>query len=151
VETRIRESDLHHVRVGGAATITVPAYPDIALRGTISLVGALAEADASRAGTKFFPVTVSLDSRDPRLRTGMTAQVDIAVATLASATIVPVQAIFDVGGRPSVFVVRRGHPAARAITVAAANDREAAVAGGLAAGDVVALFDPRAPSPADAR
>ncbi len=150
VETRIRESDLHAVRVGGAATVTVPAYPDVSLKGTIALVGALAESDATRAGTKFFPVTVSLDTRDPRLRTGMTAEVDIITSTIANATVVPVQAIFDVAGHPSVFVVQRGHPIVRPIVVAASNDREAAVSSGVAPGDVVTLVDPRA-SRQDAR
>jgi HlyD family secretion protein len=151
VETRIRESDLHHVRIGGAAAVTVPAYPGLTLTGTVALIGALAESDTARAGTKFFPVTIAIETRDPRLRTGMTAEVGITVATLPAATVVPIQAIADVAGHPSVFVLQRGHPVARPIVVAASNDREAAIASGVAPGEVVALYDPRAAPRQDER
>jgi HlyD family secretion protein len=151
VDTRIREGDLHHVRTGGAVTVRVPAYPDLSLKGTVSLIGALAEQDASRAGTRFFPVTITLETRDPRLRTGMTAEVEIVVATLPSATLVPIQAIVDVGGHPSVFVMQHGHPAARQVVVGAANDREAAIASGVAPGEIVTLTDPRAPARQESR
>jgi len=146
VDTRIREIDLHHVKVGGRITVTLPAYPGLTLKGSIALIGALAESDPGRAGSKFFPLTVTLESQDPRLRTGMTAQVDIDVATLTGATLVPVQAIFDVQGRPSVFVIQSGRPAAREVVVAAENDRDAAVSHGVKAGEVVLLADPRGPA-----
>ncbi len=145
VETRIREVDLHHVRVGGPVTVTLPAYPDLELEGSISLVGALAESDSTRAESKFFPLTVALHSEDPRLRTGMTARVSIEVASLPRATLAPVQAIFDVDGHPSVFVLAGGRPEAREIAIVAENNHEAAIADGVAPGDVVLLADPRAP------
>jgi HlyD family secretion protein len=144
VETRIREVDLHHVRVGGPVAVTLPAYPDLAIDGSISLVGALAEPDATRAESKFFPVTVALHSEDPRLRTGMTARVSIEVASLPRATLAPVQAIFDVDGRPSVFVLAGKRPEARQVEIVAENNHEAAIADGVAPGDVVLLADPRA-------
>jgi len=49
-------------------------------------------------GTKFFPVTVRIDAADARLRTGMTAAVDIAVASIHDAIVVPSQAVFERGG-----------------------------------------------------
>ncbi|HEX9367131.1 MAG TPA: efflux RND transporter periplasmic adaptor subunit [Vicinamibacterales bacterium] len=143
VETRIREADLHHVRSGTAVKVTVPAYPDLELKGTVTLIGALAEEDASRAGAKFFPVTIALEGRDARLRTGMTAQVELTVASRPRATLVPVQAVFDAGGRPVVYVVQHGRTAPREVTVEASNDRDAAIAAGVVAGESVLLIDPR--------
>ena len=69
VETRIREVDLHKMTASGRVRVRVEAYPDLELSGTVTLVGALAQVDATRAGTKFFPVTVKLASTDSRLRT----------------------------------------------------------------------------------
>ena len=143
VETRIREVDLHHVSVGQPARITLPAYPDLRLDGKVALLGTLAEPDPTRAGTKFFPLTIALDGRDARLRTGMTAAVQINVATLSHATLVPMPAIFDVDGRPTVFVLQRGHATARPVVIAAEDDRDAAVASGVSIGEVVSLADLR--------
>lgn len=143
VDTRIREIDLRHVTVGRRVKVTLPAYPGLELSGKISLIGALAEQDPTRAGTKFFPVVVSLDGHDARLRTGMTAQVEIHIATIANTMLVPVQAVFDVDDHSTVFVMRGRRPVAREVRVAAQNDRDAAVAGGVSAGEVVLLVDPR--------
>lgn len=143
VETRVREVDLHKVSASQAVHVSVEAYPDLRLPATVSLVGALAQDDPGRAGTKFFPVTITLDRADARLRTGMTARVEIEVASLPSAIVVPRQAVFDRDGTPVCFVLQGRRPIRRAVRVVAANGLEAAVEG-LAAGDVVLLADPEA-------
>ncbi len=150
VETRIREIDLHYVRVGQPARITLPAYPDLRLDGKVRFVGTLAESDPSRAGTKFFPLTIALAGHDPRPRTGMTAHVQLNVATLAHATLVPTAAIFEMDGRPTLFVVQRGRTIARPVVIAAENDREAAVSSGVSIGEVISLTDGRAAAHPDA-
>jgi multidrug resistance efflux pump len=146
VDMRIREIDLHRVKVGAPATVRLPAYPGLELHGSIALIGALAETDASRANAKFFPLTIALDGHDARLRTGMTAEVHIPTATAPEGPIVPLQSIFEVEGRPSVFLVEHGRSIARAVTVAAENDHDAAVSNGVRVGDVVLLADPRRPA-----
>lgn len=145
VETRVREVDLHKVSASQAVHVSVEAYPDLRLPATVSLVGALAQDDPGRAGTKFFPVTVALDRSDPRLRTGMTARVEIEVASLPSAIVVPRQAVFDRDGTRVCFVLEGGRPARRVVRVVAANGLEAAIEG-VAAGEVVVLADPEAGS-----
>ena len=143
VETRIREIDMHHVAAGRRVKVTLPAYPGLELNGTVALVGALAEQDPSRAVSKFFPLTVNLDSHDERLRTGMTAEVEIEASTTSHSTIVPVQAIFDVEGHPTVFVAEGGRVSAREVLIGAENDRDAAIVRGVSVGETVLLADPR--------
>jgi HlyD family secretion protein len=143
VESRIREIDMHHVAAGSRVKVTLPAYPGLQLDGVVGLVGALAEQDPSRAGSKFFPITVNLDGHDERLRTGMTAEVEIETSTASHSTLIPVQAIFEVDGHPTVFVAEEGHASARAVVIAAENDREAAIARGVSPGEPVYLADPR--------
>jgi HlyD family secretion protein len=143
VDTRIRELDLHRVKTGGDVVVQLPAYPGVELHGTIALIGALAEADATKAGSKFFPLTIALDGHEARLRTGMSAEVHIQVASLSNTLLVPLQSVFDVDGRPSIFVMERGRPIAREVTIAAEDDHNAAIAGGVAVGEVVLLSDPR--------
>ena len=54
VDTRIREVDLHKVVASQRVEVRVDAYPDLRLPASVALVGALAQEDATRAGTKLF-------------------------------------------------------------------------------------------------
>lgn len=142
VETRIREMDLHRISASQRVTVGVDAYPDLRLPAAVTLVGALAHEDPSRAGTKFFPVTVTLTQTDARLRPGMTARVEIQVATLPDVTVVPVQAVFETNGEVFCYVDDGGRPQRRAIVVAGENNSMAVISRGISAGERVLLVDP---------
>jgi HlyD family secretion protein len=142
VETRIREIDLHKVKANQHVVVRVDAYPDLRLPATVALIGALAQEDTARAGTKFFPLIVTLLSADARLRTGMTARVEIDVYSVPAALVVPSQAVFEHDGTRYVVVARNGRPERRAVTLAAENEAVAVIASGVAAGDTVLLVDP---------
>jgi len=144
VETTIREVDLHKVSASQRVTVTVDAYPDIELPATVELIGALAQENPDRAGTKFFPVTIRLTGLDDRLRTGMTARVNIEVATVEDATIVPTQAVFESDGQLYCLVFRAGNTERRLVTKIADNGIEAVVQGNLEAGEVLLLTEPGA-------
>jgi HlyD family secretion protein len=146
VDTRVREIDLRRLSEGQSVTIRVDAYPDARLAGRVSLVGALAQADQSRAGTRYFPVTVQILENDPRLRTGMTAEVDIRAASITGALVVPQMAVFG-DGSSRYLVVLRKEPVREPVTVVAENETHAAIAGRVQAGDRVLLVDPTAITP----
>ena len=146
VETRVREIDLHKVSAAQPVQVRVDAYPDLRLTAAVGAVGALAQEDPARAGAKFFPLTVQLTSSDPRLRTGMTATVEIEVSALPSAIVVPVEAVFDDHGQRYLVVLRNGRAERRPVKLAAENDSMAAIAEGVQAGDAVLLVDPTVPS-----
>ena len=145
VETHIREVDLHKVDAKQKVHVRVDAYPDLRLDGTVGFIGALAQTDPALAGTKLFPVTVVLSTADGRLRTGMSARIEIEVVSLPSAVVLPSQAVFDDNGARYVVVVRNGRAERRAVTVVAESESLSALDGGAAAvksGDAVLLVDP---------
>jgi len=143
VETRVRETDLHRLSTSNTVSVRVDAYPDLVLTASLGYIGAVAETDSTRANAKFFPVTVVLQSRDARLRSGMTARVDIRVKAITSALTVPVQAVFGDNGQRYVMVSRNGRAERHDVTLAAENDIVAVVSDGVNEGDVVLLVDPR--------
>jgi multidrug resistance efflux pump len=143
VETRIREADLHKVAASQQVHVRVDAYPQLRLRAIVALVGALAAQDEGRAGTKSFPVTVKLAETDPRLRSGMTARVDIQVASIARSTLVPAKSVFEEDGQTFCFVLEKGRPEARPVVIANDNGVEVAIRDGVKPGDIVLLADPR--------
>lgn len=144
VETRVREIDVTRVAQGRPATVRIDALPDTAVRATVSLVGALALDDPARTGTRYFPVTVTVDGHDARLRPGMTARVEMPSVTMTRAVVVPLQAVFDRDGERYVVVFADGGWQHRTVSVAAMNETEAAIAAGVRPGERVALVDPDA-------
>lgn len=142
IDTRVREIDLHKITASQRVSVTIDAYPGLRLPASVALVGALAQEDATRAGTKFFPVTVKLLSGDPRLRTGMTAQVEIEVASWPDALVVPVPSIFERDRTKYVIVARGDRTERRTVSVLGANDSLAAVKGRVTPGERVLLIDP---------
>mgnify|MGYP001569353995 CR=1 FL=1 len=135
VETRVREIDLHRVAASQRVTVRVDAYPDLVIDGSIDIVGALAQADAARAGTKYFPLSVRLDRADPRLRSGMTAQVRIEVASMPSATVVPLEAVLEDDEGTYCLVAANGAISRRAVTIWARSDTHAAIKSGITPGE----------------
>ena len=142
VETRVREIDLHKLSANQRVRVCFDAYPDLQLPASVSLVGVLAQTDQERAGTKYFPVTVKLLAGDPRLRPGMSAQVDIEVAAVPQARLIPVDAVFEDGEGAYVVVLSRGVPQRKPIDVGPSNSDAAVVESGLELGERVLLVDP---------
>jgi HlyD family secretion protein len=139
VESRIRETDLRRVGVGAVARITVDAWPDLPLGGRVTSLGAIGVSDASSPGVRLFPVTIALRGTDERLRTGMTVRIDVEVASVPDAVLVPVSAVFDQDTSPYCLVETRWRTERRAVSIAARGDVMVALTGGVAAGERVVV------------
>jgi HlyD family secretion protein len=111
----------------------------------VSLVGTLAQEEKERRGAKFFQVTVLVNESEPRLRPGMTAQVEVQVEERARALSVPVEAVFEKDGRSICYVLERGGLHPRDVVLGPSNQDFVVVEKGLREGDRVALRDPGAP------
>jgi HlyD family secretion protein len=145
VEAKVRETDIHKVEANQGVKVRVQAYPDLKLTGRVTLVGTLAQEEKERRGAKFFGVTVQIDGTEPRLRPGMTAQVEIEVEERPRALYVPLQAVFEREGRSVCYVVRRGRLQAQDVVTGPSNQDFVVIDKGLREGDRIALRDPGAP------
>ncbi len=140
---RVDEVERGRLRLKQPATVRVEALPDKELKGHIDNISALAKADfTSWPPPRNFDVTVALDETDERLRPGMTATIRIATETLNDMLIVPPQAVFSVGGADVVYVIGKGAPERRGITIERRNADRVAIRTGLEPGERVALQDP---------
>jgi HlyD family secretion protein len=90
VEAEVDETDIIAVSRGQAARIEVDAFPDTMFRGRVSRVGQSGR--TSQEGADFL-VRVRLEDSPPKLRPGMTADVEILVATAEKALTIPLQAL----------------------------------------------------------
>jgi HlyD family secretion protein len=90
VDVSIDEIDIGQVEVGQEARITLDAFPDEELQGSVEC---LAPAASMELGTVTYLVTVSFDPTTIRLRSGMTANVTIVTQQKEDVLLVPNRAI----------------------------------------------------------
>jgi RND family efflux transporter MFP subunit len=142
VESQIRETDIYKVEKDQKVSISVDAYPELELEGRVDYIGTLALETEARRGGKYFTVTILVDAADPRLRPGMSARVELMVDRIDDALYVPLEAVFERGGKHYVYAVRGGRYDPREVLLGPSNDNHVVVESGLEANERVLLGDP---------
>jgi hypothetical protein len=72
----------------------------------------------------------------------MSARVELLVERLASAVYVPLEAVFERGGKHYCYVMNRGSPEAREVLAGPSNENHIVIGTGVEAGELVLLGDP---------
>ena len=96
VEAEVDETDIVDVRPNQPAEITVDAIPDAKFKGHVVTVGNSGRQSNPNATTDEvvnFEVKVQFDQPDPRLKPGMTADVEVETQTRSEVLAVPIQAL----------------------------------------------------------
>jgi HlyD family secretion protein len=139
VETQVRETDIYKVEKDQPVAISVDAYPELELRGRVDYIGTLAQEDQALSAGKYFSVTIVVDEADRRLRPGMSARVELLVDKLASAVYVPLEAVFERGGKHYCHLA---NGETREVLVGPSNENHIVIGTGVEAGEMVLLGDP---------
>jgi HlyD family secretion protein len=143
VETKIREVDIHKVKLQQDVLVQVDAYPEREFHGKVHLIGSLAAPDQEApSGTKYFQVQVLLQETDERLRPGMTARIEILVDRFEDVLSVPLEGVFEKAGQKVCYLVQGKGAVERPVRVGAFNDAVIIITDGLRAGDQIYLRDP---------
>jgi HlyD family secretion protein len=90
VDTLIDESDIHLVKVGDSAELTLDALPGQTLRGVVGFINPMGR---TVSGNVKYEVRIDLDSLEQPLLLGATADVTIQTGAPRQALAVPVRAI----------------------------------------------------------
>jgi HlyD family secretion protein len=107
LEAEVAESDVASVAEGQNAQIYINAYPDDTFRGTVTSIAL--QRTLSSDGTGIFQTEVEIDLQGRRIRSGLTANVDIEIATREGLT-VESQAIVERLVEDLPERVRSNHP-----------------------------------------
>ena len=142
VETQVRETDIYKVEKNQKVVVSVDAYPELKLPGEVSFIGTLAQEQQGGSAGKYFQVTIRVRDVDPRLRPGMTARVDLLVEQIDRARYVPLESVFEKGGRYYCWVLRDGRPKVQEVLIGPSNDNHVVIEAGLEPGEKVLLRDP---------
>jgi RND family efflux transporter MFP subunit len=146
VTARVDEAERGRLAAHQSATVQLDAIPERQFTGKLDQIGTIATMDFSSGWPvpKNFPLLITLDQKDARLRPGMTAQITVIVDRVPNAIAIPVQASFQRSGQTVVYVVDGAHYREQAIEISRRSRDRILVSRGLNPGDRVALADPLA-------
>jgi len=141
IKAGVNEVDIGKIENGQTVDIDVDAYPNATFSGVISHV---APAARNEDGVKIFDVEITITDNDPRLKPGMTANIEIQGDHAESVVTVPIEAVFRKDGGYVVYVFdgSENEPVRRDVEVGVSNIESAEVESGLSEGESVALYDP---------
>jgi macrolide-specific efflux system membrane fusion protein len=133
------ETDIGRVRIGQEAFITLDAYPDVNIKGTVDHVAYESEIVNN---VTIYDVDILPEETPDILRSGMSVTVDVIEKKTEGVITIPSSAIHYDGERQFVLVQeRRGKITERDVKIGLNNDRNAEVLSGLSKEDKVIIQD----------
>jgi multidrug efflux pump subunit AcrA (membrane-fusion protein) len=144
VTAKLSEQDRANVATGQRVEVAVDALPDAKLLGTVRAVSGVASRGLFDAGTRQFDITFDVAGR-AGVRPGVSAAIAIAGQAYDNVLFVPRTAVFEVAGKPTVYVRAADGFDAREVRVKAWTDSVAIIENVDQAAEV-ALINPNAPS-----
>jgi hypothetical protein len=137
----VNEANIRLVKAGQKATIRLEAFPNQVFDGVVRSVSDFPE-PSSFFGTqmsKEYMTIVTVLNPPEGIRTGLTAEARIVVSEIPNARLLPIQAVFDYGGKMYAVTFNEGVWDKIEVKTGRANDKEVVVLEGLNEGDVVVL------------
>ncbi len=143
-EIAIHEYNLKKVTVGLPVVVTVDALPGRKFSGRVNHIAPLPDAQSlwMNPDLKVYTTKIFLDKNDGAIRTGMSCQVEIVIESYTDVMFVPVQAVLQIAGNPTVYVGNGSEFEPRAVVTGLDNNRMIHVIKGLKIGDIVLLTPP---------
>ncbi len=138
----VNEVDVGKIRNGQDVSIDVDAYPATTFHGVISHI---APAARDEQGVKIFDVEITITDKDPRLKPGMTANIEIQGDHCEDCLTIPIEGAFRKNGGYVAYVFdgSENEPVERPIEVGISNISRAQILSGLEEGDEITLYDPK--------
>ncbi|MFA6416815.1 MAG: efflux RND transporter periplasmic adaptor subunit [Patescibacteria group bacterium] len=101
IEANIEEADISKLKVGDKAQVTFDAVDGVKLTGEVSFIAMTSDTSANGIVTYLVRVLLT-NTGENQVREGMTATIEFVTSEAAGVLAVPVAAVRNVGGNPSV-------------------------------------------------
>lgn len=143
-EIKIHESNLEKVEVDMPARVTIDALAGQVFSGYVASLAPLPDGQSMfmSPDVKVYRASVNLENNGVKLRTGMSCRVEIIVEQHEDVVYVPVQAIIQVEGKPTVYVAKGKSLEQREVEIGLDDNRMVHIKSGLEEGEQV-LLSPR--------
>lgn len=139
IEANIPEADIAGIQSGAEALVTLDAYRDEALFP--AHVSSIDPAETLIEGVATYKTTILLTEKDDRIRSGMTADIDIIVAKRTDVLAIPAHALFETDGNSAMVRIQKDGviQEIRVVTGLHGSDGMVEIIEGLAEGDHVVV------------
>ena len=137
VRVKVNQADLHALRAGQRAQISLDAYPGLQFSGRVEQVAPVGTSSRLTERVRNFVAIVSIQGSHPKLMPDLSAAVDVELERKDNVVVVPRDAIAGGKDNSSVRVLDGRRVRTQAVTLGAANDFEVVVASGLDPGTTV--------------
>lgn len=137
VEVGIPDSEIIRIKLHGHASVNFSALPEEEFPGAVTSIGAIAD-----ASTRTFPVEITFENPDMRIKPGMVAWVRLALSDAAQAITIPLVAVVkDKDGNPVAYVIdaQKEHVSARRLKLGRAFAKDVEVLDGLTIGEKIVV------------
>jgi len=139
----VHETDAVGLAVGQTVDLTIDAYPDRPLTGTVKGIGATAAPIERNNPVKYFRVIVAIDQADPQwIIPGAPVRAEVHINRIDETIAIPNQSLFQGGEGDWVLVLEGGDLKKRSVTLGARGAYRSQVTAGLGPGDEIALHPP---------
>jgi biotin carboxyl carrier protein len=137
VRVKVYQADLHLLRAGQPARISLDAYPGLEFEGRVEQVAPVGTTSRLTDRVRNFVAMVSIKGNHPKLMPDLSAAVDVELERLENVVVVPRDAVTGEKGNFSVRVMDGDRARARTVTLGSMSDHEVVVVSGLEPGMTV--------------
>jgi RND family efflux transporter MFP subunit len=137
VNVGVPETDVHLVKIGQKADITVPALPGKSFEGTVRVINVSADPN-----TRTFMTRISVANLERELRVGMVAEATIRGDKMVSMATIPGDAVVrDPQGATQVYVYYPDQKRVytKRVEIGAAVNRNVEIKSGLSGNELIVL------------
>jgi HlyD family secretion protein len=138
VRSKVNQADINDLKVGQSVRMGLDAYPSLSFKGRVSQISPLAVRSTLSAKVRTFVTLIDVEGSHPNLMPDLTASLDVELAQVPRALVVPRDAIRYDGDKAFVSVRSGSRFEDRAVTVGETSAHEAVIASGLDEGVTVA-------------
>lgn len=137
VEAAVDEADAGRIKVGMPVRVNCDAYPDQPFMGSLMWVSQVVDRDLRQ--NRHLQVEVGLDGVSPRLKVGMSADIEILIQKREDVLFVPTNAVMRKGDVHQVYVLTAGRARLRTIQTGLSNWERTEITSGLRRGESVVV------------
>ena len=137
VRVKVNQADVHLVRAGQPARISLDAYPELSFQGRVEHVAPVGTTSMLTNRVRNFVATVSIQGSHPKLLPDLSAAVDVELERKENVMVVPRDAVLRDNDTFAVRVLDGYSARLRTVTLGAMNDHEVIIASGIEPGVTV--------------
>lgn len=137
VRVELNQVDLLKIHPGQRAQMHLDAYPGMTLPAVLDELSPLGHTGQFSETVRSFTARFSVQGNDPRLLPDLSAAMDLDLASVTDALVVPCQSVRFEAAQAFVWRKTSGGFEKRAVEIGLRNDLSAVVKSGLVEGDVI--------------